>query len=56
METNSNNSGAVKNSITNKTIREMTWPELLSLAGKPMTPTEAMRQMKATRAGQKKDK
>lgn len=46
METNSKDFGAVKNSITGKTIREMTWEEIFSLAGKRMTQAEAIKQMK----------
>ena len=56
METNSKDfagspGGAVKNAITGKTIREMTWDELFSLAraSKPMTQALAMKQMKAAR-------
>ena len=49
METNSKDSGAVKNSITGKTIREMSWDEIFSLVGKPMTQAEAINQMKAVR-------
>ena len=56
METNSKDfagppGSATKNSITGKTIREMTWDELFSLtkASKPMTQAEAMKQMKAAR-------
>lgn len=44
--------GAVKNSIMGKTIREMTWDEIKSLAGKPMTQAEALKQMRE--AAQKK--
>lgn len=45
METNLKDSagspgGAIQNSITGKTIREMTWDELFSLASKPMTQSE----------------
>lgn len=49
METNSKDFGAVKNSITGKTIREMTWDEIFSLASKPMTQAEAIKQMEAVR-------
>jgi hypothetical protein len=50
MEKNSKDFGAVKNTITGKTIREMTRDELFTLAGKPMTPAEAMRQMSEVRS------
>ena len=46
MNKNSKDYGAVKNSIAGKTIREMTWEEIHSLAGKRMTQAEAIRQMK----------
>ncbi len=56
METNSKNSGAVENTITGKTIRNMTWDKLLSLVGKPMTQDEALRYMRATRTQQNSNK
>ena len=46
--------GATKNSITGKTIHEMTWDEIISLVSKPMTQAEAMKQMEAVRIAQKK--
>lgn len=50
MKTISKDSGAVKNAITGKTIREMTWDELLSLpATERLTTEEAMRRIKAVR-------
>lgn len=51
-----NLAGAVKNTITGKTIREMTWDEIFSLAGKPMTQEEALRHMKAARLAAKEKK
>lgn len=52
MKTISKDSGAVKNEITGKTIREMTWNELLSLpVTERLTTVEAMQRMKKTRAG-----
>lgn len=56
METNSKDFGAVKNSITGKTIREMTWGEIFGLAGKRMTQAEAIQHMKTVRAHQEQNK
>lgn len=47
MKTKSKDSGAVKNEITGKTIREMSWAELLSLpATERLTTDEAMQRMR----------
>lgn len=56
METNSKDFGAVKNSITGKTIREMTWDEIISLASKPMTQAEALQHIKSVRTEHNKGK
>ena len=50
--------GAVKNSITGKTIREMTWDEILDLArdSKPMSTEEAMSHFRAARLAYLKGK
>ncbi|GAA4415270.1 hypothetical protein GCM10023187_45620 [Nibrella viscosa] len=56
MEKNSKDFGAVKNSITGKSIREMTWSEIFSLAGQPMTQTEAIRHIKSVRAAREQNK
>ena len=45
------NFGAAKNSITGKTIREMTWNELLGLpVTERLTTAEAIQRMKEARA------
>lgn len=56
METNSKDFGAIRNSVTGKTIREMTWNEIFGLAGKQMTQAEVMSHMKAVRAEQEQNK
>lgn len=50
MKKKSKDFGAVKNDITGKTIREMTWAEILSLPTERLSQGEAMRRMKAARA------
>lgn len=51
MEMNSKDFGALKNAITGKTIREMTWNELLSLpVTERLTTVEVMQRMKKARA------
>lgn len=56
METSSKDFGAIKNSITGKSIREMSWEEIFSLAGKKMTQQEALLQIKEKAKEHKKDK
>lgn len=56
MKTNSKDFGAVKNSITGKTIREMTWAEILALPAERLSQDEAMRRMKSARAEHVKGK
>lgn len=46
MNKNSKDFGTIKNSITGKTIREMTWEEIFSLGGKRMTQAEVIQQIK----------
>lgn len=55
MENKPKESSEIRNSITGKTIGEMTWEEIRSLTGKRMTQAEAIRQMQE-RARGKKDK
>lgn len=55
MKTKSKDSGAVKNEITGKTIREMSWAELLNLpAAERLTTDQAMQRMNEARAGRDK--
>ncbi|WP_077923531.1 hypothetical protein [Spirosoma sp. 209] len=56
METSSKDFGAIKNAITGKTIREMTWDEIFALAGKPMTQAEALQHIKAVQEEKAKGK
>jgi hypothetical protein len=49
MKTTSKDFGAVKNSITGKTIREMNWAEILSLPVERLSQQEAMRRIQAAR-------
>jgi len=48
--------GAVKNSITGKTIREMTWNEILSLPTERLSSDEALRRMREARVEHLKSK
>lgn len=41
--------GAVKNTLTGKTIREMTWGEMLSLPTEKLSREEVVRRMKEAR-------
>ncbi len=41
--------GAVKNTLTGKTLREMTWEEILSLPTERLTREEAERRMNEAR-------
>jgi len=46
MNKKSKDFGAVRNEITGKTIREMSWEEILTLPVERLSPAEAMRRMK----------
>lgn len=46
--------GAIKNSITGKTIREMSWQEILSLPAERLSQTQALKRIQEMRL-QKKD-
>ena len=41
--------GSVKNTLTGKTLREMTWEEILSLPAERLTREEAQRRMNEVR-------
>lgn len=41
--------GSVKNTLTSKTLREMTWEEILSLPAERLTRKEAERRMNEAR-------
>lgn len=57
MKTKSKDFGAVKNEITGKTIREMSWNELLSLPiTERLTTAEVMERIRAARAESLKGK
>ena len=58
MEKEPKDFGAVKNSITGKTIREMSWEEIFTLArdSKPMSTAEVMSHFKAVRIAYLKSK
>ena len=56
MEKESKDFGAIKNFITGKTIREMTWEEIFSLATERLTSEEAMSCIKAARIAYHKSK
>ncbi|QHV96646.1 hypothetical protein [Spirosoma endbachense] len=53
MNKKSKDFGAVKNSITGKTIREMTWEEILSLPVERISPDEAMKRIKEAQMAKK---
>lgn len=55
MKTKSKDFGAIKNSITGKTIREMNWQEILNLPAEKLSREEALRRIKEAYA-QKTDK
>ncbi|GAB3283591.1 hypothetical protein GCM10027347_60330 [Larkinella harenae] len=46
MNKKSKDFGAVKNSITGKTIREMSWEEILNLPAERLSREEAMKRIK----------
>jgi hypothetical protein len=48
--------GAVKNTITGKTIREMSWEEILNLPTERLSADEAMRRMQEVRLAAKAKK
>lgn len=56
MNKKSKDFGAVKNTITGKTIREMTWEEILSLPTERLSREEAMRRIKEVRLEAKSKK
>ncbi|GAB4044031.1 hypothetical protein GCM10028774_61920 [Spirosoma jeollabukense] len=53
MNKKSKDFGAVKNSITGKIIREMTWDEILSLPVERMSREEAMKRIRETQLAKK---
>lgn len=55
MNKKSKDFGAVKNSITGKTIREMTWDEILDLPAERMSREEAMKRIKETQLAKKSE-
>jgi hypothetical protein len=56
MKKTSKDYGAVKNTITGKSIREMNWAEILSLPAERLPRQEAMRRMQDARASTKAKK
>ena len=56
MKTISKDFGAVKNSITGKTIREMTWDEILALPAERLSTAGALLRIKEARLGTKDKK
>ncbi|MGA0560223.1 hypothetical protein ACO2Q8_26405 [Larkinella sp. VNQ87] len=56
MNRKSKDFGAVKNEITGKTIREMTWEEILSLPTERLSREEALRRIAKARRAAKSNK
>lgn len=56
MNKKSKDFGAVKNAIKDKTIREMSWEEILSLPTERLSRDEAMRRIQEARSETKHEK